>query len=88
MNKIREVKSGQKDFDKILSDVTKQMRNLQSSVEMTNGPLKSEDVSEGEFKFSSVIKDSQAPGSPAADEGRLYFKINGVLYQLTGSKVG
>ena len=88
MSKIKEIKSGQQDFDKISSNVTREMRGLQSSVEMTTGPLRSEDVSEGEFKFSSVIKDSQSPGSPSTDEGRLYFKISGILYQLTGSKIG
>jgi hypothetical protein len=55
---------------------------------MTTGPLLSADVAEGEFVFSTVAKDSQSPGSPATDEGRLYFKNDGILYQLTGSKVG
>ena len=84
---IKEIKTGKSDLDKIIGNLTKEMRGLQSSVRMTTGPLLSADVAEGEFVFSTVDKDSQSPGSPATDEGRLYFKNNGILYQLTGTKV-
>jgi len=85
---IKEIKTGKTDFDKILGSLTREMRGLQPTVRMTTGPLLSADVAEGEFVFSTVAKDSQSPGSPATDEGRLYFKNDGILYQLTGSKVG
>ena len=75
-------------MDKTLGDVTRQMRKLQSSVRMTTGALNTSDLNDGEFVFSSVSKDSESPGSPSIDEGRLYFKMSGVLYQLTGIKVG
>jgi len=82
------IKTGDKKTDKILSSITRQMGGLQKEVRMTKGSLKDTDVTEGEFVFSTVQKDSQAPGTPTIDEGRLYFKVGGILYQLTGTKVG
>ena len=85
---VKEIKSGEKKLDKVLGDVTREMRKLQPSVKMTTGSTNTSDLTDGEFVFSSVAKDSQSPGYPAADEGRLYFRMDGVLYELTGSKVG
>ena len=86
---ITEVKTkGYPDMDKIFGDMTRQMRKLQESIKMTKGALNTSDLREGEIVFSTVDKNSEAPGSPAIDEGRLYFKMSGVLYQLTGTKVG
>ena len=85
---VKEIKSGEKKIDKVLGDVTREMRKLQPAVKMTTGSKTTSDLTDGEFVFSSVAKDSQSPGSPASDEGRMYFRMNGVLYELTGSKVG
>ena len=74
--------------DKVLGNITKQIGGLQSKVRISSGTIKTDDVSEGEFIFTSVNKDSESLGYPAEDEGRMYFKGNGVLYQLTGTKVG
>mgnify|MGYP003148399971 len=85
---VKEIKSGEKKLDKVLGDVTREMRKMQPAVKMTTGPKATSDLTDGEFVFSAVNKDSESPGYPAADEGRMYFRMNGVLYELTGSKVG
>ena len=85
---IKEIKSGEKKIDKVLGDVTREMRKLQPAVKMTTGSKTTSDLTDGEFVFSAVNKDSEAPGYPATDEGRMYFRMNGVLYELTGTKVG
>ncbi|MAE81127.1 MAG: hypothetical protein CMB80_00215 [Flammeovirgaceae bacterium] len=85
---MKEIKSGEKKIDKAISDVTREIRKLQPAVKMTTGSKTTSDLTDGEFVFSSVDKDSQSPGSPATDEGRMYFRMNGVLYELTGTKVG
>ncbi|MDP6770565.1 MAG: hypothetical protein QF704_07725 [Anaerolineales bacterium] len=85
---MKVIKSGEKKIDKAISDVTREIRKLQPAVKMTTGSKTTSDLTDGEFVFSSVDKDSQSPGSPATDEGRMYFRMNGVLYELTGTKVG
>ena len=85
---VKEIKTGEKKLDKVMGNVTREMRKMQPAVKMTTGPKATSDLTDGEFVFSSVNKDSQSPGSPATDEGRLYFRMDGVLYELTGSKVG
>ena len=88
MSSITPIKTGDSKTDKMLSTITRQMGTLQKSVKIKTGSQKTKDLKNGEFVFSVVKKDSEAPGSPSSDEGRLYFKVNGVLYQLTGVKVG
>jgi len=61
------IKTGDKKTDKILNGITRQISGLQKEVRMTNGSLKDTDVTEGEFVFSTVQKDSQAPGTPTVD---------------------
>jgi len=85
---VKEIKSGEKKLDKALGDVTREMRRMQPAVKITTGSKITSDLTDGEFIFSSVNKDSESPGSPSADEGRMYFRMNGVLYQMTGTKVG
>jgi len=89
MSDVKEIKTAKKDkdLDKALGKVTRELRKMQPAVRMTTGPKSDLDVTEGEFMFSAVKKNSQAPGSPANDEGRMYFKMGGVLYQVTGTKV-
>ena len=88
MSSITPIKTGDPKTDKMLSTITRQMGTLQKSVKIKTGTQKTKDLKNGEFVFSVVKKDSESPGSPSSDEGRLYFKVNGVLYQLTGVKVG
>ena len=84
---IAEVKAGS-NMNKTLGYVTREMRKLQPSIKMITGALNTSDLSDGDIVFSTVSKDSESPGYPSLDEGRLYFKMSGVLYQLTGIKVG
>jgi len=86
--KVKEIKTGKKELDKAIGDVTREVRKMQPAVKMTTGPKKTPDLTDGEFVFSTVSKDSESPGYPTIDEGRMYFRMNGVLYQLTGTKVG
>jgi|TARA_R100001530_G_scaffold132611_1_gene105200 hypothetical protein len=88
MSSITPIKTGDSKTDKMLSTITKQMGTLQESVKMKTGSQKTKDLKNGEFVFSVVKKDSESPGYPTSDEGRLYFKVSGILYQLTGVKVG
>jgi|GEM_PF-6247949 hypothetical protein len=81
-------KTGDLKQDKILGNLSRTMTGMQSKVRVITGSVKTEDVSEGEFLLSSVPKDSESPGSPVVDEGRMYFKVDGILYQLSGIKVG
>tara|TARA_B100001971_G_C18102378_1_gene489603 strand:- start:669 stop:929 length:261 start_codon:yes stop_codon:yes gene_type:complete len=85
---MKEIKSGEKKIDKAVAAVSREIRKLQPEVKMTTGAKATSDLTDGEFVFSSVAKDSQSPGSPTTDEGRMYFRMNGVLYELTGQKVG
>jgi len=85
---VKSVKIADKKQEKVLGNITRQIKSLQSKVRIVEGSIKTGDVAEGEFIFSTVSKDSESPGYPAEDEGRMYFKGKGVLYQLTGTKVG
>jgi hypothetical protein len=82
------VKTGNKKQDKIFGNINRAMGGMQQKIRIINGSVKTSDVGEGELVLSVVSKDSESPGAPISDEGRVYFKGNGVLYQMTGTKVG
>ena len=80
-------KSKDKNTEKTLKRMNRKIEET-PPVQFKTGSLSSSNLNDGEFVFSVVGKDSESPGSPSVDEGRLYFKIDGALYKLTGIKVG
>ena len=84
----RIVKTGDNKTDKAINEVVTQVQKKQSAIKISKGVIKSQEVKNGEVSMTEVPKGTESPGSPANDEGRLYFKINGNLYKLTGVKVG
>tara|TARA_R100000742_G_C4275126_1_gene95414 strand:- start:918 stop:1178 length:261 start_codon:yes stop_codon:yes gene_type:complete len=82
------VKTGDKTTDKALDNVSREIEKKQPAIETKTGALKSEQLNNGEISFALVKQSSESPGSPSSDEGRLYFKIDGIMYKLTGVKVG
>ena len=82
------IKPGDKTTDKALDNVSREVDKKQPAIQTKNGALKSEQLNNGELSFAVVKASSESPGSPSSDEGRLYFKIEGTMYKLTGVKVG
>tara|TARA_R100001530_G_scaffold14867_2_gene13317 strand:+ start:12822 stop:13079 length:258 start_codon:yes stop_codon:yes gene_type:complete len=80
-------KSKDKNTEKTLKRLNRKVQET-PPIEFRTGSLSSSNLNDGEFAFSVVGKDSELPGSPSTDEGRLYFKVDGSLYKLTGIKVG
>lgn len=85
---IQTVKSGDPKTDKVLNQVVKQISKRQPAVQTVSGVVKSEQLNNGEIILSVVKASSESPGSPSVDEGRLYFKLDGTMYKITGVKVG
>jgi len=85
---IKTVKTGEPGTDKVLNQVAKQIRKKQPSIQTVSGVVKSEQINNGEIQLSVIKASSEAPGSPSVDEGRLYFKLDGTMYKITGVKVG
>jgi hypothetical protein len=85
---IQPVKTGDPDTDKVLSKVVKQISKRQPAIQTVSGVVKSEQINNGEIVLSVVKASSESPGSPSVDEGRLYFKLDGTMYKITGVKVG
>tara|TARA_R100000329_G_scaffold82503_1_gene70234 strand:- start:468 stop:731 length:264 start_codon:yes stop_codon:yes gene_type:complete len=84
----RIAKTGDNKTDKAIKEVVSQVKKKQAAVKVSKGVIKSQQMSDGEISITEVPKGTELPGSPNTDEGRLYFKINGNLYKLTGVKVG
>lgn len=82
------MKTGYKQVDRKFRFVDRDMGNRQDEVKVHSKVLKSNDLNSGQFAFTKVKKESESPGSPTSDEGRLYFKDKeGVLWKFTGEKV-
>ena len=61
----------------------------QNSIEFSDSALTSDDLSDGNFRFTSLKAHQIAPSDPPSDEGRLYIKDrNGILYYITATRVG
>ena len=84
----RIVKTGDNKTDKAIKEVVSQVKKKQSTIKVSKGVIKSQEMNNGELSITEIPKGTELPGSPSTDEGRLYFKINGSLYKLTGVKVG
>tara|TARA_Y100001973_G_C5175424_1_gene321592 strand:- start:585 stop:809 length:225 start_codon:yes stop_codon:yes gene_type:complete len=68
--------------------VEEKIRTKQDSVRVSSSIPNKNDLSVGQFVFVSVRKDMESPGTPTADEARIYFKdSNGEVYKFTGSKI-
>tara|TARA_R100001463_G_scaffold43544_3_gene90815 strand:- start:10090 stop:10347 length:258 start_codon:yes stop_codon:yes gene_type:complete len=85
---MNSTKTGDKKTDKALDQVSREVDKKQPAIETKTGSLKSGQLNNGELSFAVVKASSEGPGAPSQDEGRLYFKIDGVMYKLTGVKVG
>ena len=72
-------------FSTTRSDIARK----QDSIEFSDKELTSDDVGNGNFRFTSLKAHQIAPSDPVKDEGRLYIKDrDGILYYITATRVG
>ena len=63
--------------------VDRAMRGKQEKVKTFNNAPNTRKLSKREFVFAAVSADSEGPGSPTANEGRIYYKDdNGVVWKF------
>jgi hypothetical protein len=61
----------------------------QESIGFAESALTSDDLGDGDFRFTSLKAHQIAPSDPTSDEGRLYIKDrNGIMYYITATRVG
>ena len=77
-------KTGDKKIDKGFEFVDRVMNNKQEKVKTYQKAPEAKDLTREEFAFARVPKDSEGPGTPTADEGRIYYKDNtGVVWKFS-----
>jgi|10_taG_2_1085330.scaffolds.fasta_scaffold28410_2 hypothetical protein len=61
----------------------------QGSIEFSTEAINSDDMGNGDFRFTSLKASQIDAGVPAKAEGRFYIKDReGILYYITATKVG
>jgi hypothetical protein len=74
----------QKNTNKKLDFVERVLEKKQPKVQTLSKAPKGNEINNGEFLFAKVSKDSESPGSPSVDEGRIYYKDdNGVVWKFS-----
>ena len=75
-----EVKNTTKKFEFVERVLEKKQPKIQTLSKAPAG----DDIKKGEFLFAKVSKDSESPGAPSEDEGRIYYKDdNGVIWKFS-----
>ena len=74
----------QKNTNKKLDFVERVLEKKQPKVQTLSKAPKGNEINNGEFLFAKVSKDSESPGTPSVDEGRIYYKDdNGVVWKFS-----
>lgn len=82
------IKFKDKLIDKGISQLVKNVNQKAPMTRVTTGIVTPQDISPGEFVFTSVNAGQEGPSSPTSDESRIYFKDKGGnTFVFTGTKV-
>jgi len=77
-------KSKDKDTNKGFEFVDRVLESKQTKIQTLSKAPKGNDIKNGEFLFAKVSKDSESPGAPSQDEGRIYYKDDsGVIWKFS-----
>ena len=82
------IKFADEKVDKGVQQVT-QTRKKETMTRVTTGEVKSNQIKENQFVFTTIKKGQIGPSEPPTDESRIYFKDSeGNTFMFTGTKVG